>query len=132
MGDALLVAVPESCERELFRQLPESERWQALNARTQPRAGTVRTTVLANRQQTLAVLGYIGAGASTFERLSLAGRMLKEAAAREAEIVGLRALGKAAPAQAALDALLAATLAQAFPLPSWRAPSSDERRIRQI
>src|SRR6185312_7371334 len=81
--DALLVVVPDMPEKELFRQLPESERWQELNARAQPRAGTVRTTVLSNRQQTLAVLGYIGAGASTFERLTLAGRMLKEAAGRD-------------------------------------------------
>ena len=81
--DALLVVVPDSPEKELFRALPESERWQELNARAQPRAGTVRTTVLSNRQQTLAVLGYIGPTASPFERLALAGRMLKESTARE-------------------------------------------------
>ena len=130
--EALLVVVPVSSEKELFRQLPERERWQELHERAQPKAGTVRTTVLTNRQQTLAVLGYIGASATTFERLSLAGRMLKETASREAETIGLRALGNAAPAQAALDALLAAALAQAFALPSCRAPSSDERRIKQI
>jgi leucyl aminopeptidase len=130
--DALLVMVPDTLEKELFRQLPESERWQELNARAQPRTGTVRTTVLSNRQQTLAVLGYIGASASTFERLSLAGQMLKETAAREPETLGLRALGKAAPAQAALDALLAAALAQAFQMPTFRAPSGTERHIKQI
>ena len=63
----------------LFEQLPEGERWQELHARSKPRAGTVRTTVLSSRRQTLAVLGYLGAAASSFERLSLAGRMLKEA-----------------------------------------------------
>jgi leucyl aminopeptidase len=130
--DALLVVLPESCEKELFRQLPESERWQELHARAQPRRGSVRTTVLTNRRQTLAVLGYIGADATSFERLSLAGRMLKEAAPRDAETLGLMALGKAAASQAALDALLAAALAQAFPLPSCRAPSSSDRHIKQI
>ena len=130
--DVLLVVAPVGAEKELFRQLPESERWQELNARAKPRAGTVRTTVLTNRQQTLAVLGYIGSEASTFERLSLAGRMLKEVAARDPETIGLQALGKAAAAQAALDALLAATLAHAFPMPSSRAPSSDEKQIKQI
>ena len=119
-------------EKELFRQLPESERWQELNARTPPRAGTVRTTVLSNRRQTLAVLGYIGAEATTFERLALAGRMLKEVASRDPETLGLMALGQALPAQAALDALLAASLAHAFPLPTLRAPSADERHIKQI
>jgi leucyl aminopeptidase len=92
----------------------------------------VRTTVLSNRQQTLAVLGYIRADASTFERLSLAGRMLKETGARDPETVGLIALGRAAPAQAALHALVAATYAQAFSLPTFRAPSSDERHIKRI
>jgi leucyl aminopeptidase len=130
--DALLVIIPETGAKELFRQLPENERWQELNARTPPRTGTVRTTVLTNRRQTLAVLGYIGAGATTFERLSLAGRMLKEIASRDPETLGLIALGDAAPAQAALDALLAAALAQAFPMPTLRAPSKDERRIKKI
>ena len=132
--DVLLVAVPESTEKELFRSLPDSERWQELNARTRPRAGSVRTTVLTNRRQTLAVLGYIGAQASTFEHLALAGKMLKEVAAREPETLGLAALGKAAPAQAALDALLAASLAHAFPLPMFRSSSneSDSLHIKQI
>src|SRR5215472_5867475 len=130
--DALLVVAPVGAEKELFRQLPENERWQELNARAKPRAGTIRTTALTNRQQTLAVLGYIGTEASTFERLSLAGRMLKEVAAREPETIGLQALGEAAAAQAALDGLLAAALAHAFPLPSSRAPSPDEKRIKQI
>jgi leucyl aminopeptidase len=130
--DALLVVVPDKPEKELFQALPESERWQELNARTPPRSGTVRSTALTNRQHTLAILGYVGTQASTFERLSLAGRMLKEAAAREPETIELQALGKTASAQAALAALLAASLAQAFPLPSFRAPSHTERRMKQI
>jgi leucyl aminopeptidase len=129
--DALLVIAPLDA-KELFQQLPENERWQELNARMPPRTGTVRTTVLTNRRQTLAVLGYIGPDATTFERLSLAGRMLKEISAREPETLGLMTLGDAAPAQAALDALLAAALAHAFPMPTLRAPSQDERRIKQI
>lgn len=131
--DALLVVAPDNAENELFRSLPDSERWQELNARTLPRSGSVRTTVLTNRQQTLAVLGYIGAQASTFERLALAAKMHKELASREPETIGLAALGKAAPAQAALDALLAASLAHAFALPTFRSTANDEgRRIKQI
>jgi leucyl aminopeptidase len=130
--DVLLAIVPDAPEKDIFRGLPESERWRELNARAQPRSGTVRTTVLANRHQTLAVLGYIGSDASTFARLSLAGRMLKEAASRDPETLGLSALGKAAPAQGALDALLAAALAQAFSLPSFRAPGQAGRHIRRI
>jgi leucyl aminopeptidase len=135
--DALLAIVPDEPTRSLFEQLPESERWQELNARTlstskTARSGTVRTTVLTNRRQTLAVLGYIGAQASTFERLSLAGRMLKEAAARNPRSVGLIALGDASAAQSGMDALLAAGLAGAFQMPAYRARTGDETGIRRL
>ncbi len=133
--DALLAIVPPSAAPEMLSALPEAERWQELNARSPPRSGTVRSTALANRHQTLAVLGYLGADASNFERLTLAGRMLKEAAPRSAETVGLAALSAAkagAAAAASLDALLAAALAQAFSLPNFRSAKRDERRIKSV
>jgi leucyl aminopeptidase len=130
--DAILAIVPETGAKGLFDRLPESERWQELNARSKPRSGTVRTTVLANRRQTLAVLGYVGAQASTFERLSLAGRMLKEVSSRSPETLGLIVLGEAAAAREAMDALLAASLAQAFHLPVFRKPANDEKSIRRL
>ncbi len=130
--DAVLVILPESPAKGIFAQLPESERWQQLNARSGPRVGTIRTTALANSRQTLAVMGYIGAAASTFERLALAGRMLKEAAARAPQAVGLIALGEARAAQPALDALLAASLAQAFQMPAFRAQPPREHTLRRI
>src|SRR5487761_894289 len=136
--DALLVAMPESAGPESLEQLPESLRWRDLLAREPPRAGAVRTTSLANRRQTLAVLGFLRSEASSFERLALAGRMMKEAAARGPQTIGLVTAGfpENAPgriaAQASLEALLAGALAQAFELPSCRAPSADERHIKRI
>jgi len=100
--EAVLAVLPDSPSRDLLAQLPEGERWHELNARSRPSSGTVRTTVLTNHRQTLAVLGYIGAGASTFERLSLAGKMLKEALARAPRSLGLAAPGEGPAAQAAL------------------------------
>jgi leucyl aminopeptidase len=47
-------------------------------------------------------------------------------------VVALGAAGAAVTARAALEALLSATLAQAFALPSFRAPAREERRIRRI
>ncbi|MBL3650140.1 hypothetical protein, partial [Bacillus sp. RHFS10] len=117
--DALLIIVPDAPSASVFDQLPESERWQELNARSKPSKGTVRTTVLANRRQTLAVLGYIGAQATTFERLSLAGRMFKEASARNPRSVGLMSVADDAPA----EALLAAGFASAFQMPAYRSKS---------
>jgi leucyl aminopeptidase len=130
--DALLLMVPHPVSEATFRRLPESARWRELDARAPASAGTVRVTVLANRRHTLAVLGYLGDGASAFERLSLAGRMLKETGARAPEVIGLAAAGTAATERAALEALLAAALAHAFPLPSFRSDTSAERRVRRV
>ena len=127
--DALLVMVPDCAPRSIFSALPESERWQELNDRSKPRSGTVRTTVLSNHRQTLAVIGYMGTGAGSFERLSLAGRMIKEAAGRSPGSVGLAALGDASEGS---EALLAATLAAAFQMPAFRSRDSDEPGIESI
>ena len=124
--DALLAIVPVSATAADIGKLPESERWQELNARAKPVAGTVRTTVLTNRRQTLAVLGYIGADASTFERLSLAGRMFKEASGRNPRTVGL--MSDAASA----EALLAAGLASAFQMPAYRSKPDNEPGIERF
>jgi leucyl aminopeptidase len=130
--DALLAIVPLPATAAAFRRLPQSARWRELDARAPARAATVRTTALSNHRQTLAVLGYLKDDASAFERLSLAGRMLKEAAARNPQTVGLAASGTAAAARAALEALLAAALVHAFALPSFRAPAHHERHVRRI
>ncbi|MBV8974459.1 MAG: hypothetical protein JOY74_04990, partial [Sinobacteraceae bacterium] len=130
--DALLAIVPHPASSAALRRLPESARWRELQQRAPAQPGTVRTTVLANRRHTLAVLGYLASDASPFERLALAGRMLKEAAARAPEAIGLAAAGPAASARAALEALLAAALAHAFALPSWRTTARKERAVRRV
>ena len=132
-ADALLAMVPLPLTARAFTRLPDSARWSELNARSAPRAATVRSTVLGNRRQTLAVLGYLAADASPFERLTLAGRMLKEAAARSPASIALAApASSGAAARAALEALLAATLAHGFALPSFRASARDERPLERV
>jgi leucyl aminopeptidase len=130
--DAVLAIVPHPPTAAAFRHLPESARWRELDARNPARAGAVRSSVLGNQRQTLAVLGYLPADAGTFECLALAGRMLKETAERQPQTLGLAAAGTPAAVGAALEALLAAALAQAFALPSWRAPTRGERPIRRL
>ena len=131
-ADALLVMMPESAGRESLARLPDGDRWRDLHAREKPRAGTVRTSTLANRRQTLAVLGFLGEEAGAFERLALAGRMLKEAAARSPESLGLAAIGAPATTEAGLEALLSASLAQAFALPSFKTGEAGREHIRRI
>ncbi len=130
--DVLLAMVPLPASSAALRRLPESARWRELQQRALPQPGTVRTTALPNRRHTLAVLGYLASDASAFERLALAGRMMKEATARAPEAIGLAAAGPAGTARAALEALLAAALAHTFALPTWRAAGPQERAVRRV
>ncbi len=130
--DVALAILPLPARPALFGKLPQSARWRALHARTPARSGTVRTTLLSNRRHTLAVLGYLKPEASAFARLSLAGRMLKEAAGHNPERIGLIGTGEDAFARAALEALLAAALTHAFALPSFRERAPGERAVRRV
>ena len=68
----------------VLRRLPEPRRWLALQAREKPVALSTRSTTLANARQTFAQLAYAKAGASSFERLSFAGKLLRELARAQA------------------------------------------------
>jgi len=126
--DALLAIVPAATPAAALAAFPYPERWRGLNSQSRPSAGTVRSTSLPNARQTRAVLGYLRPEASAFERLALAGRMLKETAVREPERIAL-----AAPAdRAALEALLSGALAQACALPQFRHAQSRARAIRRL
>jgi len=69
----------------------------------------VRSTTLGNARQTLAVIGYRKHDSSAFERRTLAGKLLKEAAPREPRSISLTSLGTASAAGADLEALLGLT-----------------------
>ncbi len=120
--DALLAIVALPVAAGALRRLPDGARWRELDARSPARGGSVRTTTLSNRRQTLAVLGYIKSDASAFERLALAGRMLKEAAARNPQTIGIAAPGNGAAAAGALEALLAGP---------WHTPSRSRAIARR-
>lgn len=130
--DAIFAIVADSAQPRAFADLPEPERWRELHARAKPRSGAVRSTALANSRHTLAVIGYLQADASPFERLQLAGRMLKEASARAVDTVALAAAGDRASGAANLEALLAATFAHSFNLPSFRSTRESQKPLREI
>ncbi|MBK7249547.1 MAG: leucyl aminopeptidase family protein [Gammaproteobacteria bacterium] len=129
--DALLVMAPDS-GAEFDRRvaaLPESTRWAGLHARLPARAGTVRSTRLANARQSLAVLGYLGRQASAFERLALAGRMMKELAGQCAGRIALLSVDEPG---CDVEPLLASALAQAFVMPKFASKPDPERHIARI
>ena len=128
--DAVLVILPQAAAGDVLAKLPHATRWKSLFARLRQNSGGVRATVLPNERETRAVLGIASARASTFELLALAGRMVKELPAGEADSVAL--VAPASGSDAALEALLAAVLAQAFSLPSFRARAARAHHIRSI
>jgi leucyl aminopeptidase len=130
--DAIFVIVADTAQPRAFADLPEPERWRELHARTKPRSGAVRSTALANSRHTLAVIGYLQADSSPFERLQLAGRMLKEASARAVDTVALAAATDRASGATNLEALLAATFAHSFTLPSFRSTREPQKPLREI
>jgi leucyl aminopeptidase len=128
--DAMVVAVRDDAGERVFDDLPEPSRWRDLRGRAPLRAGEVRSTTLTNERQTLAVLGCLRTKATPFETLALAGRLLKETAARKPAALGVFAPG--ADSSAVLDALLQASLAHAFTLPSFRTTPRRGDRLRSI
>ncbi|MBX5462608.1 MAG: leucyl aminopeptidase family protein [Steroidobacteraceae bacterium] len=130
--DVMFVVIPENADSRVFAHLPEPQRWRELHARDKARSGTVRSTALANARQTQAVLGYLREGATPFERLALAGRMMKEASSRAADSIALAAPGDRRTNAVTLEALLAAAFAHGFSLPVFRSTREPRRRLREI
>jgi len=131
--DAILTIIPVDATATLFERLPGNERWLTAIGR-KPAPGSVHVTTLCNPRQTLAVAGVLPAGASTFDTLSLAGRMVKQLgqATGKVSVVGLAAPRPAGSDDAALAALLSATLAQDFALPSWRKSAPGAGALQRI
>jgi leucyl aminopeptidase len=92
----------------------------------------MRNTTLGNGRQTFAQLAYVKAGASSFERLSLAGKLLRELAPRKPGVIGL--LVDAAVTDAALwyEALLTAAWTESFALPVFRSGRAERWRLKAI
>ncbi|HEX2791343.1 MAG TPA: leucyl aminopeptidase family protein [Steroidobacteraceae bacterium] len=129
--DALVVLTAPN-DVALLRRLPESPRWLGLHARGKPTALALRNTTLANSRQTFAQLAYVKAGASSFERLSLAGKLLRELAARRPGQIGFLVGGAVADAALWYEALLSAAWTESFALPVFRSRRPDRWRLKAI
>jgi leucyl aminopeptidase len=129
--DALVVlTLPD--DAAFLRRLPEPGRWQGLQRRDKPTPLGSRSTTLANARQTFAQLAYVKAGATSFERLSLAGRLLRELAARKPGRIGLLVNGAVRDAALWYEALLSAAWTESFALPVYRSRRSNKWRLNAI
>jgi leucyl aminopeptidase len=136
--EAILVIIPMDASPAVFSALPQAQVWrQLLAARPGQKAstgpGSVRSVNLANSPQTRLILGVMPRNASAFEVLSLAGRMARDLGSCTPGSVAL-----AAPTEAAgdpnrtLEALLSATLACAFEMPSFRTARKPARTLQWV
>ncbi|HTV79400.1 MAG TPA: leucyl aminopeptidase family protein [Steroidobacteraceae bacterium] len=143
--DAILAITPVDASPELFATLPHAQIWaRMLAGRTRSSrsaggrtaaaaAGAIRTGNLANARQTRLILGVMPRNASAFETLSLAGRMARDLGSCTPESVVLAAPSSPQGSQdGALEALLSATLACAFEMPSFRSSRRHAARLQQV
>jgi leucyl aminopeptidase len=129
--DALVVLIAPS-DGSLLRRLPESQRWLALHSREKASALKLRSTTLANQRQTAAVLGYAGRDVSGFERLSLAGKLLREIAARQPQRIGVVVSDALPDAARWCEALVTAAWTESFTLPDFRSKRERRRQLQEI
>jgi leucyl aminopeptidase len=127
-----IVALAAPTDEAFIRRLPEPQRWLRLHHRTKAVALKWRVSTLANSRQTLALLGYTRPDASAFERLSLAGKLMRELAGRAPQRIGLIVAGSAAAAAPWFEALLSAGWNESFAMPDFRSAPPARWRLRHI
>jgi leucyl aminopeptidase len=101
---------------------------QALHRKHAANSVPAFTTRLANKKQTLIVAGTIAADASAFEQLTLGRKLVAAATEQKAGSLGICAVGFESAAQATLiNNVLAAALAAAFKLPSFKSKAEPDK-----
>jgi leucyl aminopeptidase len=119
--DQLLLILPAKPSRTVFGKLPQGAKLQAVYRKHAAGSTPAFTTRLGNKKQTLVVAGTIAANASTFEQLTLGRKLVTAATSQKAGCLGICAVGFDTAAQTALvKNVLAAALAAAFKLPSYK------------
>jgi leucyl aminopeptidase len=116
--------------------LPQAAMWRKLLAAHQ-RSGQespILVTRLANRSQTLVVVGFVKPGATGFERLELAGKLAHEVLKPGVARLQLHANDFTAPGEraAALEAVLSAVLAHAAPMPEQKSKATVPCELSHI
>jgi leucyl aminopeptidase len=129
--DALIVLTLPN-DAAFLQRLPEPGRWQSLQRRDVAAPLSSRSTTLANERQTAASLAYAKPGATSFERLGLAGRLLRELAVRKPGVVGLLVNDALSDAAQWYEALLTAAWTESFALPVYRSRRAHPWRLAAL
>ncbi len=123
--DQLLLILPAKPASSHFRKLPQGGKLQQV-LRKSPR-GSIPAFIsrLANKRQTLVIAGTLSGDTSAFEQLTLARKLVKAACGEKAGCLGICVIGFDEAEQAIIhNNMLAAALAAAFQLPSYKSKKS--------
>jgi leucyl aminopeptidase len=133
--DQLLMILPSKPAAADFQKLPQGEKLQAVFRRTTPGSTPAFTSRMTNDRQTLVVAGTLSKDTSAFEKLSLGRQLVAAACGEKAGCLGICVLGFDSDESIDIyDSVLAAGLAAAFELPSFKAkkPQTKIKSIRLI
>jgi len=132
--DAVLVLCMQSSAARVVRQLPHASLWQALRKQLHKDEATPDLVArVPNRTNTLMAVGFLKDSASAFACLTHAARLIKEAKIAHCKNVLLDIIGIDEPQRAvAREALLAATLAAAAPMPEFKSKATPRFALRTL
>jgi leucyl aminopeptidase len=133
--DQLLLILPPKPAADHFAKLPQGSKMQAVLRKSAAGSTPAFTSRLANKRQTLIVAGTLSKDASAFEQLSLGRQLVAAACSEKAGSLGICVIGfNSADSVAIYGNVLAAALAAAFELPSYKRKKSKSgiKSIRLI
>ena len=133
-ADAAVVMLPAADARGALAKLPHAALWQRrYQAGRRVEAAPLLHARLPNKRDTLMVVGFVPDAASAFQRLQLAGKLLREALRPGVVELTLHTVGlPPAESRAALEALATAALVAAAAMPSRRSKSPPRGDLRRV
>jgi len=133
-SDAAAFVVSNRDPAAVLAALPHADLWRALYARADRHSkAPLLVSRLPNSRHTLAVVGFLPGGAGAFERLELAGRMMRELVKPGVVMLQCHAGGfDAEDSAAVLEALASAALATAAPMPQRKSKPAPPAELRSI
>jgi len=133
-ADAAAFVVVDHDRAAVIATLPHAGLWRALLDRADRHSKSLLlVSRLPNPRHTLAAVGFLRRGASAYERLELAGRVMRELIHPGVASLQCHAAGfDAAEAPAVLEALASAALAAAAPMPHRKSKPPPKPALRTI
>jgi leucyl aminopeptidase len=126
--DQLLLILPSKPAASHFGMLPEGKELQQVFRASTSGSVPAFTSRLQNKKQTFVVAGTLAGNASAFEQLTLGRQLVTAACTQKAGSLGICVIGFDSQEQAAiLNCMLAAALAAAFVLPSFKTKSAPPK-----